>query len=69
MSCVVNQNPGTATASLEALLEEVIALRTVAVQRAAARLEQDALRVLGNILSRMEARQHKKAARLRALHW
>jgi pyruvate kinase len=29
----------------------------------------DALRVLGNILSRMEAHQHKKAARLRALHW
>jgi len=29
----------------------------------------DALRVLGNILSRMEAHQQKKAARLRALHW
>jgi pyruvate kinase len=29
----------------------------------------DALRVLGNILSRMEAHQHKKTTRLRALHW
>ncbi|MGB7933066.1 MAG: pyruvate kinase, partial [Gammaproteobacteria bacterium] len=29
----------------------------------------DALRVLGNILSRMEAHQQKKAARLHALHW
>ena len=27
------------------------------------------LRVLGNILSRMEAHQHKKTTRLRALHW
>jgi len=40
MSCVVNPNPNAAAASLEALLEEVIALRTVAIQRAAARLEQ-----------------------------
>jgi len=40
MSCVVNPDPNPATATLEALLEEVIALRTVAVQRAAARLEQ-----------------------------
>jgi len=29
----------------------------------------DALRVLNNILSRMEAHQHKKISRLRALHW
>ena len=29
----------------------------------------DALRVLGNILSRMEAHQQKKSTRLRALHW
>jgi pyruvate kinase len=40
MSCVVNPNPRTESASLESLLEEVIELRTVAVQRAAARLEQ-----------------------------
>jgi pyruvate kinase len=40
MSCVANQNPCTDTASLEALLEEVIALRTVAGKRAAARLKQ-----------------------------
>jgi len=40
MSCVVNQNPCTDNAPLEALLEEVIALRTVAGQRAAARLEE-----------------------------
>ncbi|MGA9289076.1 MAG: hypothetical protein WBV93_12120, partial [Anaerobacillus sp.] len=40
MSCVVNQNPCTETASLEALLEEIIALRSVAGQRAAVRLEQ-----------------------------
>jgi pyruvate kinase len=40
MSCVVNQKPCTETSSLETLLEEVIALRTVAGKRATARLEQ-----------------------------
>jgi pyruvate kinase len=40
MSCVVNPNPITEAASLEALMDEVIALRGVAVQRAATRLEQ-----------------------------
>jgi pyruvate kinase len=40
MSCLVNPNPRTESASLKSLLDEVIALRTVAVQRAAARLEQ-----------------------------
>jgi pyruvate kinase len=40
MSCLVNPNSSTEAASLEALLEEVIRLRTVAVQRAGARLEQ-----------------------------
>ena len=40
MSCVVGQNPGDPSASLETLLEDVTALRTVAAQRTAARLEK-----------------------------